>query len=126
MRMFGFRGESGRRRRAAAWVALSVAPPLLWAGYSALCVDHRRPLGPAFGPDVQPRTLDTTTGGRLSYYADDSALGRPLILIHGVHAAASAYEMRPLFRHYRGRRPVYALDLPGFGLSERGDRPYTP
>jgi len=35
-------------------------------------------------------------------------------------------EMKPLFEHYRGERPVYAPDLPGFGQSERGDRDYSP
>ena len=35
-------------------------------------------------------------------------------------------EMKPLFEHYRSSRPVYAPDLPGFGASERGDRPYSP
>lgn len=50
----------------------------------------------------------------------------PLLLIHSVNAAANAYEVRPLYRHYAGRRPVYALDLPGFGHSERSDRIYTP
>jgi pimeloyl-ACP methyl ester carboxylesterase len=34
--------------------------------------------------------------------------------------------MRPLFEHYRGQRPVYALDLPGFGCSDRSERRYTP
>src|SRR5690349_11868446 len=71
---------------------------------------------------------------------DDSGIGRvacygavptgsaqpPLLLVHSVNAAATAYEMKPLFEHYRAIRPVYALDLPGFGLSDRSDRPYTP
>jgi pimeloyl-ACP methyl ester carboxylesterase len=35
-------------------------------------------------------------------------------------------EMRPLFEHYRSRRPVYAPDLPGYGRSERNDIPYSP
>jgi pimeloyl-ACP methyl ester carboxylesterase len=48
------------------------------------------------------------------------------VLIHSVNAAASAYEMRPIFEQYRGKRPIYALDLPGFGFSERSDRRYTP
>jgi len=48
------------------------------------------------------------------------------LLVHSVNAAGSAREVRPLYEHYRGQRPVIAFDLPGFGLSERGDRPYSP
>jgi pimeloyl-ACP methyl ester carboxylesterase len=49
----------------------------------------------------------------------------PLLLIHSVNAAASAYEIKPLYEHYRQSRSVYALELPGFGHSERGKREYT-
>ena len=52
--------------------------------------------------------------------------GPPLILVHSVNAAPSAAEMRPLFEHYRQTRTVFALDLPGFGLSERQGCAYTP
>jgi len=67
--------------------------------------------------------------GRLAYYidtpsADPAAGGPPLLLLHSINAAPSAYEMKPLFEQYRGRRPVYALELPGFGHSERRDRRY--
>ncbi|GIS01731.1 MAG: hypothetical protein CM15mP103_02820 [Gammaproteobacteria bacterium] len=37
----------------------------------------------------------------------------------------SAMEMRPLFEHYRDKRPVMAPDLPGFGLSDRPDVLYS-
>jgi pimeloyl-ACP methyl ester carboxylesterase len=57
---------------------------------------------------------------------DRSAAGRPLLLIHSVNAAASAYEMRPIFERYRGQRPVAALDLPGYGFSARTDLARTP
>lgn len=50
----------------------------------------------------------------------------PLLLIHSVNAAGSAYEVAPLYEHYRRSRAVYALELPGFGFSERSDRPYSP
>jgi pimeloyl-ACP methyl ester carboxylesterase len=67
------------------------------------------------------------TAGDLAFYVDETGAGeRPLVLIHSINAAASSFEMRPLFEHYRGRRPVYALDLPGFGFAERSDRRYSP
>jgi pimeloyl-ACP methyl ester carboxylesterase len=48
------------------------------------------------------------------------------LLIHSINAAASAYEMRPLFERFEASRRVYALDLPGFGFSDRSARDYTP
>jgi pimeloyl-ACP methyl ester carboxylesterase len=50
----------------------------------------------------------------------------PMLLVHSVNAAGSAAEMAPLFDYYRRTRSVYALDLPGFGHSDRTDREYTP
>lgn len=52
--------------------------------------------------------------------------GAPLLLVHDVDATASAAELRPVVEHYRAKRTVFAPDLPGFGLSERGERPYSP
>jgi pimeloyl-ACP methyl ester carboxylesterase len=46
----------------------------------------------------------------------------PMLLVHSVNASASAAEMAPLFDYYRQSRSVYALDLPGFGFSDRSDR----
>ena len=58
--------------------------------------------------------------------ATSPAAGAPLLLVHSVNAAASAAEVRPVFEHYRAPRTVFALDLPGFGFSERSDRVYSP
>ena len=52
--------------------------------------------------------------------------GPPLVLVHSVNAVPSAAEMRPLFEHYAATRTVFALDLPGFGRSDRSDRRYDP
>jgi len=70
--------------------------------------------------------IATADAGIISYYADTSAGGPPVVLLHGIHAAASAYEMRPLFEALRKHRSVFALELPGFGFSERSSRAYTP
>lgn len=94
-----------------------------WLAYSRLGIDHHRRMPPAL-PGRQ-ECLASAAGG-LSFYGSDAAEGVPLLLIHSINAAANAYEVRPLYRHYAGSRPVYALDLPGFGFSERSDRVYTP
>lgn len=95
-----------------------------WIVYSATLIDHNLPLPLAI--ESERRFFQSPRAGLLNYYVDDNSKGRPLVLLHSVNAAASAYEMRPIFESYRGRRPVYALDLPGFGFSERSDRFYSP
>lgn len=105
-------------------LALPLALAGGWIGYSALVIDHRQPLPDAILAEKQ--TFLSKAAGWLSAYVDRNAAGRPLVLVHSVNAAASAYEMGPIFRHYRGRRPVYALDLPGYGMSNRLERDYTP
>ncbi len=101
-----------------------IAAALGWAAYSALFVRHNRNLPPAI--DAERRSFASRGTGVLSYYVDRHAEGRPLVLIHSINAAASAYEMRPIFNDFRSVRPVYALDLPGFGFSDRANRVYTP
>ncbi len=59
-------------------------------------------------------------------YSDGPEAARPLLLIHSINAAASGYEVRPLFEHFRASRAVYAPDLPGYGMSDRSQRAYTP
>ena len=98
-----------------------------WWLYSTFGIDHHVALPPAL--DAARRELQTASVGKLSYYKDAQP-GRtdstPLVLIHSVNAAASAFEVRPLFERFRGERSVYALELPGFGFSDRADRAYTP
>lgn len=79
-------------------------------------------------PDPLPgkRTDINSAAGRIAMYSTGSAAAvAPLLLIHSINATPSAYEVRPLFEHYAGKRPVYALDLPGFGQSDRSDRDYS-
>ncbi len=61
--------------------------------------------------------------GPLSYYV--AGEGHPMLLVHSINAAGSVYEMRPVFERMRDRYRVYAVDLPGFGFSDRSDRAYT-
>ncbi|HBY93853.1 MAG: alpha/beta fold hydrolase [Ardenticatenaceae bacterium] len=65
--------------------------------------------------------------GRICYKVAGPGEAPPLLLVHGINAAAFSYEMRkqfapPLTEHFR----VYALDLLGFGQSDRPPLAYTP
>ena len=81
----------------------------------------------------QRQEIQDPQAGRISYYvdgpssseSDSDAAATPLLLIHSINAAPSAHEVKPLFDNYKRTRPTYALDLPGFGHSERSDRPYN-
>ena len=102
---------------------LPLAAAAGWIGYSNAFVPHKLPL-PAAVPGER-RDL-ASRAGRLSYYVDGPEQGVPLLLVHSINAAGSSYEIGPLYEIYRKTRRVYALDLPGFGFSERSDREYTP
>lgn len=69
--------------------------------------------------------LDLPGFGQVAYYVDTRGEGRPLVLTPSVNAAASAYEMKPVWDAYVGTRPVYAIEWPGFGSSARPDTQYT-
>ncbi|APT31614.1 alpha/beta hydrolase [Methylobacterium phyllosphaerae] len=116
------RHSAGRFAAAAALTLVGSAAAL--AGWSGLAVNRRMPLPPAL-PGRHER-LRTRRAGDISLYGSTEVEGVPLLLIHSINAAANAYEVRPLYLRYRGTRPVYALDLPGFGFSERSRRRYTP
>ncbi|MEM7610422.1 MAG: alpha/beta fold hydrolase [Pseudomonadota bacterium] len=61
--------------------------------------------------------------GQQSYYV--AGEGPPLLLLHSINAAGSAFEIKPVFEHYRRSHRVYAPDLPGFGFSDRSNRDYS-
>ena len=69
-----------------------------------------------------------TSAGMVSFYQSNpvqNAILPPLLLVHSVNAAASVAEVAPLYNHYSQQRPTYAIDLPGYGFSDRNDRPYS-
>jgi pimeloyl-ACP methyl ester carboxylesterase len=80
---------------------------------------------PPLPPAVQGERFEfDSAAGRISAYV--AGQGPPLLLVHSVNAAASVAEVRPLFEQYVRTHTVFALDLPGYGFSERSDRVYTP
>jgi pimeloyl-ACP methyl ester carboxylesterase len=79
------------------------------------------------------RELFDPQTGVVSYYADGPSpaaptstplAAPPVLLIHSINASASAHEIKPIYDRLKSDRRVYALDLPGFGFSERSDRDY--
>lgn len=83
-------------------------------------VNPKSPALPAALPG-EHRTLQGRAG-RLGYYV--AGEGPPMLLVHSVNAAASAYEVKPIYEHAIARHRVWAPDLPGFGSSDRSDRAY--
>lgn len=86
------------------------------------------PLSPAL--DGSLRTFQNRHGHRVAYYKSRDNIVmptnlRPLVLIHSINAAASAYELRPLFEQFSLSRPTYVLEWPGFGQSQRGKLNYS-
>jgi pimeloyl-ACP methyl ester carboxylesterase len=64
-------------------------------------------------------------GGRVALYWAGPARGEPVVLVHGLGKPAArdwAQVIPALAQRYR----VYALDLPGFGESDKGNHLYTP
>lgn len=83
------------------------------------------------GRDVQP--LENPLGGtegwytwrghRIAYTVRGS--GPPLLLVHAIHAAAWSYEWSGAIEPLARQRTVYAIDLLGFGRSDRPAIRYT-
>lgn len=62
-------------------------------------------------------------GHRLARYCAGD--GAPVLLVHSINAAASAFEMRRPFTALQGSHSVHAFDLLGYGLSDRPARRYS-
>jgi pimeloyl-ACP methyl ester carboxylesterase len=65
-------------------------------------------------------------GCNISYYSGGTGDGEPIVLLHSINAAPSAFEMKPLFDHFKTNGPVYVPELPGFGHSDRSNAVYSP
>lgn len=72
--------------------------------------------------DSARHVLETPVGEITIYQAGN---GPPVFLIHSINAVGNAGEMRPLFENLQKNYTVYAVDLPGYGLSDRKDIQYT-
>jgi pimeloyl-ACP methyl ester carboxylesterase len=62
--------------------------------------------------------------GHVAYHVKGS--GQPVLLVHGIGTGASSFEWRKNIDSLAQEYKVYALDLLGFGLSDKPDISYIP
>jgi pimeloyl-ACP methyl ester carboxylesterase len=77
---------------------------------------------PQFNPLPVEPTFSTWRGHRVANYT--AGTGQPVLLVHSINAAASSFEMRGPFRGLQDTHAVHAIDLLGFGRSDRPNRRY--
>lgn len=96
-----------------------------WIGYTAFRSRDVPPLPQPFPSDM--KMIYTLEAGTVATHRSNptSTDSVPVVLIHSVNAAASAFEMKPIFDRVGLERETVAIDLPGFGHSERADREYN-
>ena len=90
------------------------------ATYNALATQHVDPLDNALGGDER---WFEWRGFRIAYTVRGS--GPPVLLVHGIHAAASSFEWRDNVAVLGQSFTVYTIDLLGFGRSERPSIRYS-
>lgn len=110
-----------KRLLAVAGLALAgVAAVNTWLSWRVGGMENDRPGEPRYfhwrrGVDVY----------NVFYAQDERGASAPIVFVHGVDAAASGLEWAEVWSRAVGGRPVYALDLLGFGRSDRPARHYS-
>jgi pimeloyl-ACP methyl ester carboxylesterase len=95
---------------------LLLAPPL----HAAPAADWLR------APGAEARYVgDPVFGGRVAVYEAGPKTSDAVVLVHGLGQAA-ARDWSRVIPALAGRYRVLALDLPGFGQSDRGNHHYSP
>jgi len=95
-----------------------------WILYSKRYIDHHAKLNIIL--DAEHHTYHSPFAGAINFFVNGDGDQTPLLLIHSLHLYAGLYDTLSVFEAFRTARPVYAIDLPGFGGSEKTDRPYRP
>jgi pimeloyl-ACP methyl ester carboxylesterase len=73
----------------------------------------------AISPAIFATRLIYTSRGQVVYH--ESGQGSPLLFLHGIYVGASSYEWAKVYPHFAASHQVVAVDLLGFGESERPD-----
>jgi haloalkane dehalogenase len=77
----------------------------------------------AISPAIFATRIFYTSRGQVVYH--ESGQGSPLVFLHGIYVGASSYEWSKVYPHFAGTHQVLAVDLLGFGESERPDLPFS-
>lgn len=83
----------------------------------ALRPPTKRRVPDAISPSVFSTKVRHTSLGQVVYH--ESGRGRPLVFVHNVGFGASSYEWSKVYPEFASQHHVIALDLLGFGESER-------
>jgi len=83
----------------------------------ALRPSSKPQLPEAISPAIFATRIFYTRRGQLVYH--ESGQGDPLLFVHGIYVGASSYEWSKVYPHFAATHQVLALDLMGFGESER-------
>ena len=116
--------------KAAGWslgslAVLALAVKAGWIMYSKKYIDHHAKVNLML--DAEHHTFESDTVGKINYYESKvESKQTPILLVHGIHLYAGGHDMVPVFEAFYAYRKVYVIDLPGFGGSEKSDRPYRP
>jgi pimeloyl-ACP methyl ester carboxylesterase len=102
---------------------VSLGAGILGAVALAVRYARRPPPKSQFPEIISPAIFATrllyTSRGQIVYH--ESGQGDPLVFVHGVYVGASSYEWSKVYPHFADRFQVLALDLLGFGESDRSD-----
>jgi len=102
---------------------VSLGAGLLGAAVLALRYALRPSAKPKLPETISPAIFATrifySSRGQLVYH--ESGQGGPLVFLHGVYVGASSYEWSKVYPHFAKTHQVLAVDLLGFGESERPD-----
>ncbi len=118
-----------KARKSCAWGLAGAASALIaanisWILYSKRYIDHHAKLKIIL--DAEQHTFESETAGKINYYVNGIKKKAPILLVHGLHMSGGLHDMLPIFDAFSPTRLVYSIDLPGFGGSEKTDRPYRP
>jgi pimeloyl-ACP methyl ester carboxylesterase len=108
---------------------LSLLPVLLWTGAALAGIA----LTNAYIFYKTPPLVSKLDGGEIRYFPTTNGdvfykkrgSGPPLLLVHSIGAGASSFEYRHVWEKLSETYTVYALDLLGFGKSDKPDVEYT-